>query len=304
MKKHGREGDIEMRRWRKRVIITTLLAASVILSCQFNTSSEGPDLFSRQNLVAWCIVPFDASERGPEERAKMLRDLGIFKIAYDWRRKDIPTFDQEVSALQENGIELHAFWCPVRTDDPLQEETVTVILDLLERRQVETELWVSLDDALLSEIDEPNRVEAAARPIGLLAAAAQDLGCSVGLYNHGGWFGEPDNQIAIIRTLEMPNIGIVYNFHHGHEHMDKFGSLFSRMKPFLMTVNLNGMRTEGPKILTLGEGDRELEMMQLIASSGYSGPIGILDHQSERDSKKVLEENLSGLETLVQKLVD
>ena len=234
----------------------------------------------------------------------MLRDLGIHKIAYDWRSKDIPTFDQEVSALQENGIELHAFWCPVGTDNPLQEETVAVILDLLKRRKVETQLWVSLDDALLSEVDEPNRVEAAARPIGLLAAAAQDLGCSVGLYNHGGWFGEPDNQIAIIRNLQMPNIGIVYNFHHGHEHLENFGSLFSRMKPYLMTVNLNGMRAEGPKILTLGEGDRELEMMLMIARSGYSGPIGILDHQSERDTRRVLEENLAGLDTLVQQLLD
>jgi hypothetical protein len=29
-------------------------------------------LFAKSNLVAWCIVPFDAKKRGPEERAHML----------------------------------------------------------------------------------------------------------------------------------------------------------------------------------------------------------------------------------------
>ena len=43
--------------------------------------AEAPDpladagIFSRDNLVAWCIVPFDASKRGPKERAEMLERL-------------------------------------------------------------------------------------------------------------------------------------------------------------------------------------------------------------------------------------
>ena len=34
-------------------------------------------LFERDNLAAWCIVPFDAKKRGPEERAAMLERLGF-----------------------------------------------------------------------------------------------------------------------------------------------------------------------------------------------------------------------------------
>ena len=34
-------------------------------------------IFARTNLVAWCIVPFDAKKRGPEERAEMLSRLGF-----------------------------------------------------------------------------------------------------------------------------------------------------------------------------------------------------------------------------------
>ena len=48
--------------------------------------------FSRaRNLVAWCIVPFDARKRGPEERAAMLARLQLPMLAYDYRAEHIPT---------------------------------------------------------------------------------------------------------------------------------------------------------------------------------------------------------------------
>src|SRR5262249_27037481 len=50
------------------------------------------ELFGRPNLVAWCIVPFDAKKRGPEERAAMLERLGFRRFAYDWRAEHLPTF--------------------------------------------------------------------------------------------------------------------------------------------------------------------------------------------------------------------
>ena len=77
------------------------------------------------------------------------------------------------------------------------------------------------------------------------ARAADERGCKVGLYNHGGWFGEPENQAAIIEAMQksgIKNVGIVYNFHHGHEHMPRFPALAKQMAPHLLTVNVNGMR--------------------------------------------------------------
>jgi len=67
-------------------------------------------IFVKQNLVAWCIVPFDAKKRGPEKRAQMLKGLGISHFAYDYRAKHIPTFDEEMQMLKKYGIELTAFW--------------------------------------------------------------------------------------------------------------------------------------------------------------------------------------------------
>ncbi len=69
-----------------------------------------PDLFARENLVAWCIVPFDSAKRGPEARAQMLDELGIRQLAYDWRGEHIPQFDEEVETLQKHGIKLTAWW--------------------------------------------------------------------------------------------------------------------------------------------------------------------------------------------------
>ncbi len=52
------------------------LAASVLFL--IGCSPKSP--FAQSNLVAWCIVPFDAKERSPEERAQMLNDLGILRV--------------------------------------------------------------------------------------------------------------------------------------------------------------------------------------------------------------------------------
>ena len=49
----------------------TRLAAFVLLCAFFFTPvASAAELWARDNLVAWCIVPFDAKKRGPAERAE------------------------------------------------------------------------------------------------------------------------------------------------------------------------------------------------------------------------------------------
>ena len=64
------------------------------------TTEAAKTLFARENLIAWCIVPFDSKKRGPEERAAMLQKLGFKHFAYDWRTEHISSFDAEVEALE------------------------------------------------------------------------------------------------------------------------------------------------------------------------------------------------------------
>src|ERR1044071_2667289 len=88
------------------------------------------DVFARNNLVAWCIVPFDSQHRGPVERAAMLKRLGITMLAYDWRDQHIPTFDQEADALKEAGIKFQSFWL-TSGKDPASDQKVKLVLDFL-----------------------------------------------------------------------------------------------------------------------------------------------------------------------------
>src|SRR5271157_2236678 len=78
-------------------------------------------LFARDNLFAWCIVPFDAQKRGPEQRAAMLERLGFKAFAYDYRAEHIPTFDAEIEALHKHHIHLLAWWFPTVLNDEARQ---------------------------------------------------------------------------------------------------------------------------------------------------------------------------------------
>lgn len=268
--------------------------------CWGQNASE-QKLWTKSNLVAWCIVPFDSQKRTPEQRAEMLERIGITKLAYDYRAEHIPTFDAEMAALKRHGIELTAWWFPGDLNDEAK-----LILDVLKRHQIKAQLWVTGGgDPTTSTAEQRNRVEAEAARIGRIAKAADEIGCSVGLYNHGGWFGEPENQIEIIKHLKLPNVGIVYNQHHGHHQVDRFAKILDDIKPYLLTLNLNGMTADGDrkgqKILPIGAGELDVRLMRVIEESGYEGPIGILNHTDE-DAELRLRDNLDGLEYVLDQL--
>ena len=260
-----------------------------------------PDIYAKKNLVAWCIVPFDSTKRGPEERAAMLEKLGFSKFAYDYRAEHIPTFDAEIEALKRHHVELSAWWFPTSLNDEAK-----MTLAVFEKHQVTPQLWVTGGgDPTKNEQEQQQRVRDEAARIRPIAEAAAKVGCKVALYNHGGWFGEPENQIAIIRELKLPNVGIVYNQHHGHDHLDRFPELLQKMKPYLYTLNLNGMvkdgERKGQKILQLGQGDLDLALLKIVRDSGYTGPIGILGHTSD-DAEERLHDNLDGFDWLLPQL--
>jgi hypothetical protein len=285
---------------------TRLLSAALLAGLAAVAAHKAPKggLFSRDNLVAWCIVPFDAKQRSPAERVEMLHRLGIRMLAYDWRAKDIPTFDREVDELAKRRIRLQAFWLSSGLK-PQSDKNVATVLDFLKRRNVKTELWYFVSTPKeFNSLPQAGKVQAVAGAVGYVAAEARKIRCKVGIYNHGGWTGEPENQIEVIRRLGMDNVGIVYNFHHGREQMARFPDLLEKMTPYLLALNLNGMKQGAPMILPLGEGDRELDMIRVIRSSRYTGPIGILNHRTEVDAETGLRQNMDGLRKILEQLGD
>lgn len=120
--------------------ILTLLFLLLFPAFAASPGAADNPVFARSNLLSWCIVPFDAKKRGPEERAQMLQQLGIKKFAYDWRAEHIPTFDAEVAAMKRHGIELTAWWFP----GGLNAEALA-ILDCIKRNGIHPQLWVMME---------------------------------------------------------------------------------------------------------------------------------------------------------------
>ncbi len=257
------------------------------------------EIFARENLVAWCIVPFDAARRGPKERAEMLRRLGIRRLAYDYRAEHVPTFTQEIQALRAAEIELFAWWFPTE----LNEEARS-ILKLLKQEGVHTQLWVSgfAQPAEDSPQALQSHLETESARIASIADAAAEIGCTVGLYNHGGWFGQIDNQLAVLQKLQRPNLGIVYNLHHAHADLERLPEVLHKIAPYLLCLNLNGMSpgadAKGQKIMPIGAGEWDAAIVGAIEQAGYRGPLGILNH-TDLDAEQRLRDNLAGLDWLV-----
>ncbi|MFZ4766526.1 MAG: DUF6797 domain-containing protein, partial [Roseimicrobium sp.] len=286
------------------------LCASVILIQPLRSSAQTEPgtnaLFRKENLAAWCIVPFDAKKRGPEERAAMLEKMGVRKLVYDYRPEHIPQWEEELKALQKHGIALLGWWFPATLNDEAKKA-----LGLFRQHGATPQLWVTGNGgpiAVKDAADQQSRVAKEVERLRPIAQAAAEIGCRVALYNHGSWYGEPENALAIVEALRAQgskNVGLVYNLHHGHGHLSRLQALLPRLVPHLLCFNLNGMDVDGDakgrKILPLGVGSEDVRVLKTLRASGYSGPIGILNHTSE-DAEGRLLDNLDGLNWLLPQL--
>ena len=254
--------------------------------------AQEPKVFARTNLVAWCIVPFDGKNRGPAERAALVKQLGFTKVAYDWRANHVPTFEDEILQYRKHGIEFFAFW-----------GTHEKAFELFAKYRLHPQIWQTLGSPNAPTQEE--RVALAVKQMLPLVERTAKMKCQLGLYNHGGWGGEPENLAAVCKALrerhKADHVGIVYNLHHGHGHVGDFEAVLARVKPYLLCLNLNGMSAKGPKILQLGAGEADVKLLKIIAASGYSGPIGIIGHTGD-DVELRLRDNLDGLDWILPQL--
>jgi len=261
------------------------------------TKGNAKSNFSKGNLVAWCIVPFDAKKRGPAARAKMVSDLGIKRVAYDWRKEHVVTFEEEILAYRKHDIEFFAFWS---WRDSMEW--------LIKKHGIHPQIWITAPSPTAETQQE--RIEMAAAKLLPLVEKTRSLGLKLGLYNHGGWGGMPDNLVAMCEHLQQvhnaDHVGIVYNFHHAHDQVDSFSNGLMKMKPHLLCLNLNGMvspdefdvKQQQNKIRP-GSGKYERDMIMDVVLSGYLGPVGILDHRNDLDSEVALTQNLQGTQYLL-----
>ena len=248
------------------------------------------------DLVAWCIVPFDSRKRSPEERIAMLERLGLKRYAYDWRAEHLPDTARELRLAREHGIRVEAVWVWIEKDQPGKlSESNERLLSALKEAGLSTQLWVGFAPGFFEGMTDEQKVARGAEMVHHLSDRAAETNSRVALYNHGDWFGEPENQVRIIQALPGRDVGIVYNFHHGHEHIAGFDAVVEAIRPYLWVVNLNGMKPGGPKILPFGTGTDERQMLQTVLDSGFNGPFGVLGHVDDADVEDILRGNLKGL---------
>jgi Xylose isomerase-like TIM barrel len=261
--------------------------------------AETPKLYKPGNLVAWCVVPFDGAKRSPPERCEMLARLGFTRYAFDWRAEHATDalLDWEFTEVLKNKLILQGCWFPANVGPDGER-----LLKKMKEHKIVTQLWVMLPqpDAKLSEAE---KIKTVAHQLTALAKLAATDGHKIGVYNHGGWTGEPANMVAVLKEADQKNTGIVYNLHHGHDHLPKLAEHLKLMKPYLYAVNINGMEPfdgkTGNKILCIGDGVDDAAVLKTVSDSGYTGPIGILGH-TDHDVERRLADNLHGLAKLLK----
>jgi sugar phosphate isomerase/epimerase len=277
-------------------LLIIINVTSGLFSCRPGKSNQ-PDM---NNYFAWCIVPFDNQNRDPEERIEMLKRLGFKAYAYDWRAEHLSEMTKELKLAAENGIYVNAVWMWLDKNDSIGKLSANnlAVLRSLEESGLNTRIWISFPENYFDASPDSIKLRKATAMTEYLSFEAGKLGCKVGLYNHGGWFGHPDHLVEIIESLPGHDVGIIFNFHHAHEFLNDFDRLAKNMAPYLWAVNLNGMIPEGPKIVPLGQGTREKEMVRILKEQGFQGPYGILGHIPDADVEKILQANLDGLKKI------
>jgi len=298
-------------RYRLFCAILVLGLCPVLSMAQEQTSGNilpHKENFNRENLHAWAFVFADPVDRTPEDRAKVLAGLGFKKTGFGALQQHVMKFEEYVIAYQKNGIELIGVYRAINTEVALEDPGTSYLFEIIEKHGIKPQVWLMMNDKLLKDLSREKKADKALEILKPVVLKARSLSCQVALYNHTSWFGEPENQIEMVRRLRSElkdeNIGIVYNFHHGHSHNARFEEFFPQLESYLYSLHLNGMTVGGNKIMTIGTGEREKEMIEAVYKTGYSGPVGILDHDSKRKPEEVYPENFAGLNKLLEEIGD
>ena len=267
----------------------------------FGCESKKEPSLNMDNYFAWCIVPFDSTNRTPTQRIEMLKELGFKSYAYDWRQKHLPEMKEEFTLAAQNDIDVMAVWMWIDVADSVGRLSPDNerIFGIMKETGIKTQLWIGISEAYFEGLTEDESMLKAMEMVEYLSERSAEIGCKIGLYNHGGWFGDLINQVTLIKTMPEQDLGIIFNFHHAHELLDEYPVIVEKMMPYLWAVNLNGMKADGPKILPIGAGDLETRMIRQLKEAGYKGPYGILGHVEEADVKIILQRNLEGVKRIM-----
>lgn len=264
-------------------------------------------IFETDNLFAWCVASHDKGKRNAEDRCAMLQSLGFTGQAWGNRMagvKDLPRFEEEMAAMKAHGLKLVARYVP--SSCPHDEKRK--ILDAAVHHGQKPQIWATGAPVSPEPASQTQRVAEQLEVFEPWARVAADYGLKVGLYNHAGWCGHPDNQLAIIHALHdrgLDNVGIALCQHWSHDWLDAFEAKLQEIKPYLLAISLSGMTRDGvqkgQQFLPVGAGDEDLRLLGALERSGWRGPVGLINH-TDIDAAERLPDHLAGLAWIRQRL--
>ena len=157
-----------------------ILTLILVLSLGASFADEATENLKGKNLVAWCIVPFDAMKRNPAERRRCLRNSASAAVPTIGAMRHVVEFEEEILQYKKHGIEYFAFWGGHES-----------AFALFEKHELHPQIWQTAPSPKAGTQEE--QVATAVTSLEALAKRTSTLGCKLGLYNHGGWGGEPEN---------------------------------------------------------------------------------------------------------------
>ncbi len=276
-------------------------------------------MFRRENLFGWSIMAFDAARRGPKERCAAVKRLGLGGygiVPFTYRFERVLTADEldaELGAMKEAGLEVQTIWAdrlnpqePLGTD--LENLHLTgLVVEALKRNNTKADVWFWMRDSYLKNFDQLTDVQRTtkiAAAVDQIAAEIEPLGGRVGLYNHGGWLGEIENQLKVLKAMKQQNAGIALNLHHGGPSPNRVSKIIEQAGDRLLAIVLNGHNADGkPRgIQPFGSHDADLGTLRAIIDSGFTGSIGLLDHNFESDTETRLSRSADGLDRILNEM--
>ena len=114
---------------------------------------EIKNIWAHDNLVAWEVAPYDTMKRSSEERAKMLKRLGLKHYAYLSSSYELDTkedvtisqhnVDAEIEAMQNHGINIKAWYFWFNADDPAEVPKIRATFESFQRHNIRPQIWVT-----------------------------------------------------------------------------------------------------------------------------------------------------------------
>lgn len=275
---------------RDSIILVPAIVCLIVSQVSFGEEPDSSAAAARPNpFFAFCMDTHDSEKRTLHEQAELLAELGYDGAGHLW----LDNVGQRLETLDACDLKLFQIYLRVNVapDKPPYDPRLKETLPLLKDR-----------DAMLALLmtgrppSDPAGDDRAVEIVGEIAGMAAEHGVRVALYPHSGdWLERVEDAIRIVRKVDRPNVGVMFNLCHWLKVDDEenLKPLLVSVMPHLFAVSINGTdrATEiragaGNWLQPLDSGSFDIgAFLETLRDVGFRGPIGLQCYGIEGDAK-------------------